>query len=349
MPEGNIRGAEVELSCPDLPEGLRVFGKLGFAVEMIMPADDPQIAVIAGLGVRLRLVANTRKPPGSIRLICRDPRLVGDGHLIAGGVRIDLVAERSAPVIPPNKPKFSVVRDEPDAWRLGRADMQYRDLIPDRHGGRFIASHICIPHGGPVPDYVHWHAIKFQLIYCYKGWVKLVYEDQGEPFTMQAGDCVVQPPRIRHRVLESSDALEVIEVTTPALHETHADAGLALPSSKTATGRDFDGQSFTWHRAGPDPFAARSLGIATASGGLAGARVLTRAATPACTHDAELLFGFVLRGEMTVTCDGVGGKLISTDAFAVPPHMPFQLEDGSPDLAWLEVTLPAQVEYSRLR
>ena len=187
MPEGNIRGAEVELSCPDLPEGLRVFGKLGFAVEMIMPADDPQIAVIAGHGVRLRLVANTRKPPGSIRLICRDPRLVGDGHLIAGGVRIDLVAERSVPVIPPNKPKFSVVRDEPDAWRLGRADMHYRDLIPDRHGGRFIASHICIPHGGPVPDYVHWHAIKFQLIYCYKGNASKVYAQMFCDFRFTRG------------------------------------------------------------------------------------------------------------------------------------------------------------------
>jgi len=349
MLAGNIRSAEVELSCPDLADGLRVFGKLGFAVEMIMPADDPQIAVISGHGLTLRLVANTRKPPGSIRLVCRDPRALGDGHLIAGGIRIDLVAERTAPVVPVNMPKFAVVRDEPDAWRLGRAEMQYRDLIPDRHGGRFIASHICIPHGGPVPDYVHWHAIKFQLIYCFKGWVKLVYQDQGEPFVMREGDCVVQPPGIRHRVLESSDALEVIEVTTPAIHETHADTELVLPMSTVQPTRDFDGQTFTWHRAGGDQFAARSLGIATASGGLAGARVLTRAATPACTHDAELLFGFVLRGEMTVTCDGVGGKLIATDAFTIPPNVPFQLEDGSSDLAWLEVSLPAQVEYSRLR
>ena len=99
MLAGNIRSAEVELPCPDLAEGLRVFGKLGFVVEMIMPADDPQIAVIAGHGLRLRLVANTRKPPGSIRLVCRDPRQLGDGHLIAGGVRIDLVAETGAALV----------------------------------------------------------------------------------------------------------------------------------------------------------------------------------------------------------------------------------------------------------
>lgn len=349
MLAGNIRGAEVELSCPDLADGLRVFARLGFTVEMIMPADDPQIAVISGHGLRLRLIHGTRKPPGSVRLVCRDPRAIADGPVIAGGIRIDLIAERTAPVVPPNAPRFAVARDEPDAWRLGRADMQYRDLIPDRHGGRFIASHICIPHGGPVPDYVHWHSIAFQLIYCFKGWVRLVYEDQGEPFVMHPGDCVIQPPGIRHRVLESSDALEVIEVTTPAIHETHADPELVLPTTTLQPTRDFDGQTFVWHKAGGDAFAARSLGIATASGGRAGARVLNRAASPPCTHDAELLFGFVLRGSMTVTCDGVGGALTATDAFTIPPNRPFMLGDGSPDLAWLEVTLPAQVEYTRVR
>jgi mannose-6-phosphate isomerase-like protein (cupin superfamily) len=353
----NIRAAEVELSCADLAEALRVFGNLGFVVDMIMPADDPQIAVISGHGLRLRLERGTRKPPGIVRLVCRDPRALSDQPpgmaeparpINAGGIRIELHAERTAPIVPPNVPKFTVTRDGPDAWRNGRADMQYRDLIPDRCGGRFIASHICVPYGGPVPDYVHFHSIRFQLIYCYKGWVKLVYEDQGEPFVMQAGDCIIQPPRIRHRVLESSDGLEVIEVTCPAIHDTHADHELVLPTSNTQPTRDFDGQQFKWHRT-TNQFEAQSLGIATSSGGLAGARVLTRAATPPCTHDAELLFGFLLRGEMSVTCDGVGGKLIATDAFVIPPHQPFQLADGSPDLAWLEVTLPAQVEYTRVR
>ena len=71
--------------------------------------------------------------------------------------------------------------------------MEYRDLLPDRLGGRLIASHIRIRDGGPVPDYVHYHAIDFQLIYVRAGWVRVVYEDQGPPFVMHAGDCVVQP------------------------------------------------------------------------------------------------------------------------------------------------------------
>jgi mannose-6-phosphate isomerase-like protein (cupin superfamily) len=347
----NILGAEVELSCPDLHDALQVFGVLGFSVEMIMPADDPQIAVIAGHGLRLRLVRGTRRAPGIVRLVCRDLSAVGiaGNSVIAGGIRVELVAARTAPLVPPAVPKFTVTRADDEAWRAGRAGMEYRDLIPDRYGGRFIASHIRIPEGGPVADYVHFHAIRFQLIYCYKGWVRLVYEDQGEAFVMQPGDCIVQPPGIRHRVLESSPGLEVIEVTCPAIHETYSDNDIMLPMTSVQPTREYEGQQFAWYRAKGTQFDAASLGIATASGGLAGARVLRRAATPPCTHDAELLFGFVLRGEMSVTCDGVGGKLIAADTFTIPAGKSFQLSDGSPDLAFLEVTLPAQVEYTRVR
>ncbi|MFT5288179.1 MAG: quercetin dioxygenase-like cupin family protein [Planctomycetota bacterium] len=87
--------------------------------------------------------------------------------------------------------------------------MRYRDLIPECLGSRFIASHIQIAGGGPVPDNVYFHALRFQMIFCLSGWVKLVYEDQGDPFVLRAGDCVIQPPHIRHRVLESSPGLEV--------------------------------------------------------------------------------------------------------------------------------------------
>ena len=73
--------------------------------------------------------------------------------------------------------------------------MLYRDLIPDRLGGSaIVASHIRIPEGGPVGDSVHFHRVGFQLIFCYKGWVEVVYEDQGPPFVLRAGDCVIQGP-----------------------------------------------------------------------------------------------------------------------------------------------------------
>src|SRR5262245_16952015 len=66
-------------------------------------------------------------------------------------------------------------------WTAGRAGMMYRDLIPDRLGGKLIASHIRIIDGGEVADSVHYHKINFQVIYCLKGTIRVVYEDQGEP------------------------------------------------------------------------------------------------------------------------------------------------------------------------
>ena len=120
--------------------------------------------------------------------------------------------------------------------------MLYRDLIPSRLGGRYIASHITIPEGGPVADWVHFHRIAFQMIYVRRGWVRVVYEDQGEPFVMEAGDLVLQPPEIRHRVLESSPGLEVVEITCPALHETFADHDMSLPNGRVDRHRHFGGQ-----------------------------------------------------------------------------------------------------------
>jgi hypothetical protein len=65
--EENVQRAEVELSCPDLAAALVAFGKLGFRVDMIMPADDPQVAVVSGHGLRLRLRGTRR--PRVIRLV----------------------------------------------------------------------------------------------------------------------------------------------------------------------------------------------------------------------------------------------------------------------------------------
>ena len=134
-------------------------------------------------------------------------------------------------------------------WVIGRAGMHYRDLIPDRLGGSIIASHIRIPDGGPVPDMVHYHTVGFQLIFCYRGWVDLVYEDQGEPFRLYAGNCVIQPPQIRHRVLYASDNIEVIEIGVPAEHVTTIDHDMQLPNGPANPMREFSGQRFVHHKA----------------------------------------------------------------------------------------------------
>ena len=180
----------------------------------------------------------------SAAVVHRADRRAAPGRWSAGTivVPVDLRDAAGRPRATPGRTDVELVVDEPVAlpdappaagivthldsdapWVVGRAGMRYRDLIPGRLGGRYIASHIEIPDGGEVPDYVHFHDVVFQMIFCAAGWVRLVYEDQGEPFVLHAGDCVLQPPLIRHRVLEASPGLEVVEIGCPAEHLTRRD------------------------------------------------------------------------------------------------------------------------------
>jgi len=317
------------LYCPDLDRAIALFSRLGLRLDTIFPADDPAVAALSGPAARVRLVRTGA--PG-----LHDPPDPDD--------------------IPALVPAYAVVRaSDSAAWRTGRAGMQYRDLLPDRQGGRYIASHIRIPDGGPVPDYVHFHVIQFQIIYCYRGWVRVVYEDQGEPFVMHAGDCVLQPPRIRHRVLEASPGLEVIELGMPAVHATHVDHDRTLPTPTVDRDRAWGGQRFVRFVAASAQFApsnlagfdACELGIADATGGLGSVTVL-RARDPGRAtyrHDAELWFHVVLRGQLTLDDQH---RLGAADAFAIPAGRPFTWSDASPDLELLEIALPGRAAVERV-
>ena len=290
-------------------------------------------------------------------------RRIADGRLeleAPNGTRVELAAWNAPLLVPELRPSFVLTRKgEGSGWGTGRAGMRYRDLIPDRQGGRFIASHILIPEGGPVPDYVHRHRVRFQLIYCYRGSVRVVYEDQGPPFVLQAGDAVLQPPEIRHRVLESSAGLEVIEVSCPAEHETLADLEMELPTPVARPERDFGGQRFVRHQASRADWApwhvpgfeARDLGLAAATRGLAGALVARRRGRapdsssedqPLTTHDAELLFTFVLEGAATLDSGARGQERVSAgDSFVIPAGWRHALRECSSDLELLQVALPS--------
>jgi len=349
-----IQAAEVVLPCTDLESTLGFFtDTLGFRVAAVFPADAPEVAVVAGHGLRLRLDRGAQGTPGSLRLACHEPDAVAGGirRLIApNGTVIDIVDADPPPVIPPLVSHLVVTRRAADAtWHRGRAGLTYRDLLPDRLGGRFIASHIRIEQGGPVPDYVHFHKIRFQMIYVTRGWVRVVYEDQGAPFVMQAGDCVLQPPRIRHRVLESSPSLEVVEVACPAWHETFADPALTLPNARLRPHRDFSGQRFVHHVAAraswqaTGDFETRDIGLAAATQGLAAARVVrARSTSPkrmAARHDAEFDFLFVLSGALTLACEGTH-RLDAGDCCSIPAGRDYAIEACTPDLQLLEVMLP---------
>jgi quercetin dioxygenase-like cupin family protein len=304
------------LPCPNLLEAIEFFThRLGFRLEMIVPADAPRAAVVSGHGISLRLESDEPEKPTSHEA---------------------------------EKPVISRMNSD---WHVGRAGMQYRDLIPGRLGGSFIASHIRIPKGGEVPDYVHYHNVRFQMIYCKAGWVRVVYEDQGLPFVLRSGDCVLQPPGIRHRVLEASSGLEVIEISNPAIHETYVEHELSLPTGRVLPDRLFDGQRFVRHVANEaqwtiSPIAGcemRDTGISMATNGLASARVhsfLAKASASTHRHGGEFLFLFVLNGEIGFSSMDGKQQLFAGDGCVVPAGLEFSLEAGA-GLELLEVSLPA--------
>jgi len=282
---------------------------------------DEAIEAMSALGMRLDVIMPADSP--SVAEM--------SGH----GLRLVLQRRSEAP--------------EPDA---GRAGMIYRDLLPDREGGRFIASHITIRDGGPVPDYVHHHDVRFQVIHCVQGWVSVVYEDQGEPFVMHAGDTVLQPPHIRHRVLDCSPGVEVLEVTSPAEHPTLVDHDLTLPTGTVDTARDFSGQRFVRHELATaawtpwraDGFEAADTGIGLATGGLAGTRTVRvntqGSALPPSRHDAELMLWFVEGGSARLIVGGATRRLSVGDAVAVPAGADHALVECTADLKFYEITLP---------
>ena len=352
-----ILSAQIVIPCSQFDATFAALtGQLGFRVEMISPADAPTTAVVSGFGVTLRLESTPRRKIGLpvLWLMAESPPM----SITVPDIRIEWVRRDAAIQIPGARQEFIITRKaSAEAWITGRAGMQYRDLIPGRFGGRFIASHIRIPDGGPVPDYVHFHDIRFQMIFCKAGWVRVVYEDQGEPFVMHAGDCVLQPPQIRHRVLEASAGLEVIEIGCPAIHDTHADHDILLPTPQVRATREFGGQRFVRHIAaesrwiswtwmGQDTagFEAQDSGINAATHALSAARVVRAgraASTLRASHDGELLFLFLLKGALHLRSEALGDHTLhADDSVTIPAGVGVSLhaETGA---EFLEVSLPA--------
>ncbi len=296
----------------------------GFQLDCIFPADDPETIDISSKGRRIRLVEQDNGPyPDYVR--------IGNGEEIGSTESVEL----NPPIdLPPKESKFELTRiSEKSPWVLGRVGMRYRNLLFNQNG-RFGASHIQIPKGGAVNDYVHYHRVKFQIIYLYKGWVKLVYEDQGEPFIMNEGDCILQPPGIRHRVLESSSPLEVVEVNSPAKHMTGRDHGLELPTGKKDPGRLFGGQKFVHYKYAPND--SNEFGVHAAMNGGMSVRTLYPKEKFSRKNDSPFMFHFILKGNCNLDYDGEN-NLIEGDNYVVPDGGEISLYDCSEDLKILEV------------
>lgn len=290
-----------EIICDDVNEAIdRYTTDLGYRLDMIVPADSPVSALLSRNGEVIRLMS---EPPP-----------------LGGGMNESIPSSR-----PPAQAGGS-------DFVTGRAGMQYRDLIPGRLGGRLIASHIRLTKGGEVPDYVHYHKVDFQMIYCVKGSIKVVYEDQGGPIWLHPGDCVLQPPEIRHRVLWAEAGSEVVELGMPAVHETWVEHEITLPTAEVNPDRIFNGQRFVrhiaaeaaWQRTELPGFEARDTGISSATRGFADVKVLravpeSPSALAVMTPSGRKFdFLFILRGQIRIELPEFGAiELFEGDGFVL--------------------------------
>jgi hypothetical protein len=99
-----------------------------------------------------------------------------------------------------------------------RSYAQYRDLDIAAATGGLVRAHVirmvppCVP---AVVSKRHFHDVEFQMIYVLKGWIRSEFDGAGA-VTMRQGSCWLQPPKIKHSVLDYSDDCELLEVIMPA-------------------------------------------------------------------------------------------------------------------------------------
>ena len=121
------------------------------------------------------------------------------------------------------KHKFVAKHFREEDFKEGlRAYAKYRDLGMAEATGGMVQAHVirlvppCIPE---EVSKLHYHDVDFKMVYVLKGWMTSEFEGQG-PVTMREGTCWIQPPGIKHKVLDYSDDCEVLEVILPAEFET---------------------------------------------------------------------------------------------------------------------------------
>lgn len=122
------------------------------------------------------------------------------------------------------KQRFNVNHFRAEDFRADglRSYAQYRDLGMSKATNGLLQAHVIrlIPPCDPaVVSKRHFHDVDVQMIYVLKGWIRSEFEGQGE-VTMRQGAAWLQPPRIKHTVLDYSDDCELLEIILPAEFET---------------------------------------------------------------------------------------------------------------------------------
>src|SRR5262245_52611466 len=124
------------------------------------------------------------------------------------------------------KQRFSASLAKDAVYKTGlRSFMEYRDLgVEHATHGQFRAHVIRIKKEAGSDHALHTtglhqHLCDFQMFYVLKGWIKFVYDGQGKHL-FREGDCVLQPAGIVHNELDCSDDVEILEIYSPAVHQT---------------------------------------------------------------------------------------------------------------------------------
>jgi quercetin dioxygenase-like cupin family protein len=138
-------------------------------------------------------------------------------------VRHKVAAKSRVTASPRRKQTFTVSHHrEQDFDRGLRRYAHYRDLGTAKATNGMVQAHVIrfVPPCEPKDvSKLHYHEVDFQMVYVLKGWIKTELTGEGT-HVMRAGSCWLQPPRIKHKVLDYSDDCEVLEIVLPAEFKT---------------------------------------------------------------------------------------------------------------------------------
>jgi hypothetical protein len=137
-------------------------------------------------------------------------------------VKKKAAAARANPKAKP-KQKFNVSHFRAEDFKTDglRSYAKYRDLGMSKATNGLLQAHVIrlLPPCDPkVVSKRHYHDVDLQMIYVLKGWIKGEYD--GQVVSMREGAAWLQPPRIKHTVLDYSDDCELLEIIVPADFKT---------------------------------------------------------------------------------------------------------------------------------
>ena len=124
---------------------------------------------------------------------------------------------------PRPKQRFTASHHREEDFEGGlRRYANYRDLGMAAATGGMVQAHVIrfVPPCRPEEvSKLHYHDVDFQMVYVLKGWIKTEFDGEGA-IVMRTGSSWLQPPRIKHKVLDYSDDFEHFAIVLPADFKT---------------------------------------------------------------------------------------------------------------------------------